>query len=170
MNPTKKLWRGLAAVFVLSFAVLGWLGREIYLAAPPIPKAVMTADGQTIYTGDDIQYGQRVWLSAGGQQLGTVWGHGSYVAPDWSADWLHREATILASELARRTYGSSSGALAADQKAAIDARVQTELRANTYEAQKGTITVSPERAQAMALVAQHYDALFGNDAELATLR
>jgi nitric oxide reductase subunit B len=170
MNPTKKLWRGLAVVFVLSFAVLGWLGREIYLAAPPIPKAVMTADGQTIYTGDDIQYGQRAWLSAGGQQLGTVWGHGSYVAPDWSADWLHREALALASELVRRTYGNDHGALAADQKAAIDARVQIELRTNTYDPEKGTITVSAHRARAIALVAQHYDALFGNGAELAKLR
>ena len=46
MTPTGKLWRGLAVVFVLSFAVLGWLGREIYLAAPPIPTAVVTADYQ----------------------------------------------------------------------------------------------------------------------------
>jgi hypothetical protein len=32
------------------------------------------------------------FVAAGGQQVGSVWNHGSYVAPDWSADWLHREA------------------------------------------------------------------------------
>ncbi len=95
MQPTRKLWQWLGIVFVLSFAALGWIGREIYLAAPPIPQAVKTEDGATVYTGSQIQEGQRAWLSAGGQQLGTVWGHGSYVAPDWSADWLHREASAL---------------------------------------------------------------------------
>ena len=40
MKPTRSLWRWLAVVFVLSFAALGYLGREIYLAAPPIPTSL----------------------------------------------------------------------------------------------------------------------------------
>ena len=72
MKPTRRLWQLLGAVFVLSFAALGWLGREIYLAAPPIPAAVKTVEGATLYTGDEIQRGQQVWLGAGGQQLGTA--------------------------------------------------------------------------------------------------
>ena len=95
MRPTRRLWQLLAVVFVLSFAVLGWIGREIYLAAPPIPATVATTTGEVLFTGEDIRRGQQAWLSAGGQQLGSVWGHGSYVAPDWSADWLHREALEL---------------------------------------------------------------------------
>ena len=46
-----------------------------------------------LYTRADIEQGRQVWQSIGGHQLGSIWGHGSYVAPDWSADWLHREAT-----------------------------------------------------------------------------
>src|SRR5512138_878918 len=95
MNSTRRLWRWLAFVFVLSFGALGYLGYQIYLSAPPIPKAVVTRDGETLFTGEQIRNGQQAWFSAGGQQLGTVWGHGSYVAPDWSADWLHREASAL---------------------------------------------------------------------------
>src|SRR6476661_4063632 len=94
MTPTRRLWTALGIVFILSFAALGWLGREIYLAAPPY-ATVKTTSGQTLYTAEEVKEGQRAWLMAGGQQLGTVWGHGSYVAPDWSADWLHREATVL---------------------------------------------------------------------------
>jgi nitric oxide reductase subunit B len=90
MKSTRRLWRWLGLIFVLSFGALGFLGWQIYLAAPPIPKAVVTTDGEVLFTGDQIQYGQQAWMSAGGQQLGTVWGHGSYVAPDWSADWLER--------------------------------------------------------------------------------
>ena len=95
MRSTSRLWRWLGLIFVLSFGALGYLGWQIYLTAPPIPKSVVTTDGEVLFTGEQIQLGQQAWMSAGGQQLGTVWGHGSYVAPDWSADWLHREATAL---------------------------------------------------------------------------
>src|SRR6478672_4380061 len=95
MHATRKLWTWLAIICICSFAVLGWVGREIYLQAPPIPLQVSSIDGSTLFKGPQITHGQQAWLSAGGQQLGTVWGHGSYVAPDWSADWLHREALAL---------------------------------------------------------------------------
>src|SRR4051812_26024292 len=97
MKNTRTLWRWLALVFVLSFGALGYLGFQIYQSAPPIPSAVTTAGGDTLFTGEQVQRGQQVWLAAGGQQQGSVWGHGAYVAPDWSADWLHREAVALQS-------------------------------------------------------------------------
>ncbi|RYF33325.1 MAG: nitric-oxide reductase large subunit, partial [Comamonadaceae bacterium] len=92
MRNTTTLWRWLGLIFVLSFGALGYLGWQIYLTAPPIPSSVTSASGQVLYTGEQIQHGQQVWLASGGQQQGSVWGHGAYVAPDWSADWLHREA------------------------------------------------------------------------------
>jgi len=164
-----RLWRWLAFVFVLSFGALGYLGWQIYLAAPPIPKAVVSSDGETIFTGEQIQRGQQAWLAAGGQQLGTVWGHGSYVAPDWSADWLHREAVGLQ---ALRTQQQSSGGapLGAPERAAIDARVRDEMRRNTYDELAGTVTVSAARAQVIRAVARHYDGLFGTEPSLAKLR
>src|SRR5215510_7369287 len=105
MEQARRLWIGLAIVFVVSFAALGWLGREIYLAAPPIPDAVRTTAGEALYSARQIRDGQRAWLAAGGQQLGTVWGHGSYVAPDWSADWLHREALAYREIRAQSLHG-----------------------------------------------------------------
>ncbi|MEQ8230665.1 MAG: nitric-oxide reductase large subunit, partial [Gammaproteobacteria bacterium] len=170
MHPTRRLWTGLGIIFVLSFAALGWLGREIYLAAPPVPAAVLTPDGTTVYTGEQIRYGQQVWLAAGGQQLGTVWGHGSYVAPDWSADWLHREAIALAARYTVDDYATTYDALGATGKAAVDARVREEMRANTYDAEADAVTVSAARAAAIGEVAAHYDAVFGNALEAATLR
>src|SRR5689334_12379546 len=122
MQTTRRLWLGLATVFFLSFAALGWIGREIYLAAPPIPAAVVAQDGRVLYTGEQIRDGQRAWRAAGGQQLGTVWGHGSYVAPDWSADWLHREAIAYRDALSLNRFGRDYAALALDQRAAVDAQ------------------------------------------------
>lgn len=72
MQTSRKLWQLLGIVFLLSFGVLGWVGREIYVAAPPIPQSVVATDGGTVFTGDEIRRGQRVWLAAGGQQLGSV--------------------------------------------------------------------------------------------------
>lgn len=90
-----RLWLALAAVMLLSFGVLGYYGVQIYRQAPPIPERVVDARGQTLYTGDQIREGQSVWQSIGGQEVGSIWGHGAYVAPDWSADWLHRESVMM---------------------------------------------------------------------------
>lgn len=170
MKSSRKLWAWLGVIFLLSFAILGWIGREIYLTAPPIPKQVVQADGQVVFTGPQVQRGQEAWLSAGGQQLGSVWGHGSYVAPDWSADWLHREALALQDNLAQKEFKTTYALLNNDQRAVIDLHVKNELRTNTYDAATGTVTVSPERAAAIASLVKHYTGLFGDDASLNTLR
>jgi len=169
VKPNRKLWQWLGLVFVLSFAALGFIGREIYLAAPPIAN-VVTSDGRTLYTSDEVQAGQQVWLAAGGQQLGTVWGHGSYVAPDWSADWLHREAVALRELYAQQAFRQPYDALSTADKAAVDATMKAEMRANTYDAKTNTVTVSPIRAKAVAAVAKHYEGLFGDAASLEPLR
>ena len=169
MKTNGRLWRWLGLIFVLSFGALGYLGRQIYLAAPPIPHAVVTTAGTVLFTGEQIERGQQAWLAAGGQQLGTVWGHGSYVAPDWSADWLHREATALQSIHTQQQFGTTAP-LTASQQAAVDAAVKDEMRRNTYDASRNTLTVSADRARAIQDVAQHFEALFGTDPSLATLR
>ena len=169
MNPTRKLWTWLGVVFVLSFAALGWLGREIYLAAPPYPE-VKTADGATLYTAAQIKEGQRAWLAAGGQQLGTVWGHGSYVAPDWSADWLHREAIAYRDILSRKMHGTNYDRLALAERGSVDALVKAGMRRNTYDAERNTVTISHERAQAIAQVQSHYTDLFGDAPALEVQR
>jgi nitric oxide reductase subunit B len=161
MKSSRRLWAGLGIVFILSFAVLLYLGREIYLAAPPYP-AVKVQNGDVLYTADQVHEGQRAWLAAGGQQLGTVWGHGSYVAPDWSADWLHREATALREIKAESMYRESFARLPATERAAVESVVRDEMRANTYDAKTNTVTVSPERAAAIAEVQRHYFFLFGD--------
>ena len=157
MQATRRLWRWLGLVCLLSFGALGYLGWEIYLQAPPIPKAVLTSDGRTLYTHDDIIHGQQAWLAAGGQQLGTVWGHGSYVAPDWSADWLHREALELRAIRAQQRYHRPYDQLAPADRGAIDAALKDEMRRNTYDAAADTVTVSPERAEAIRRVAAHIE-------------
>ncbi|HEX5651064.1 MAG TPA: nitric-oxide reductase large subunit [Steroidobacteraceae bacterium] len=170
MTETRHLWKILGAIMALSFGILLFLGREIYLTAPPVPAAVKTTTGQTLFTEADIQTGREVWQTVGGQQLGSIWGHGGYVAPDWSADWLHREATGLLGLWAAREHGKSFDALTAEQQAGLQARLKQEMRTNTYDPNTRELVVSEDRAQVMAQVADHYEALFGSDLELNTLR
>ncbi|MFO1376765.1 MAG: nitric-oxide reductase large subunit [Steroidobacteraceae bacterium] len=170
MQTSRKLWQLLGIVFLLSFGVLGWVGREIYVAAPPIPQSVVATDGGTVFTGDEIRRGQRVWLAAGGQQLGSVWGHGSYVAPDWSADWLHREAVAFRDLRARALFGAPYDLLDTSRRATLDSIVRQEFRRNTHDTAHDTVTVSADRARAIRSVAAHYSGLFGDEAAAASLR
>ncbi|MBU6247511.1 MAG: nitric-oxide reductase large subunit [Xanthomonadaceae bacterium] len=170
MTTTRKLWLGLAVLLLASFSVLLWVGKEVHQQAPPLPDAVVTTLGTTLYTHADIDQGREVWQSIGGQQLGSIWGHGALVAPDWSADWLHREADAMLELLARDEGAPSFASLDAERQAALKARVKAEERRNTYDASTRTITVSPLRAQAMDVVARHYESLFSNDPATHALR
>ena len=154
----RNLWIAFTAVIVLSFAVLGWTGVRIYQEAPPVPARVLTTDGQDVIGPDDIFAGQNVWQSMGGMEVGSVWGHGSYVAPDWTADWLHREAMFILD----RWSGSPEGftALAAERQAELQSRLQQLVRANTYDAVSGTVTVDPVRAAAFDANLAHYTDVF----------
>ena len=50
----KRLWLAFTAVIVVSFAVLGWVGTEIFRHKPPIPSEVTTASGAGVFAPGDI--------------------------------------------------------------------------------------------------------------------
>ena len=171
MDTTRKLWIGLGALLIVSFSVLLWAGSEIFRAAPPMPEKVLVDDGSVLYTRADIETGRQVWQSIGGMQLGSIWGHGGYVAPDWSADWLHREAVEVLNIWARSDGSVATYAqLPVDEQGKLRSRLEAMMRANTYDAATGTITLTRDRAAALSNVAAHYESLFGNDPATNTLR
>ena len=118
----RKLWIALGVVLVVSFAVLGGVGYKAIKTAPPIPDQVVTADGRVLFTGETIRDGQNAWQSTGGQEVGSIWGHGSYVAPDWTADYLHRQSTIVLDHWAQAQGAANYGALPAENRAALQGR------------------------------------------------
>jgi len=171
MSSTRKLWIYLLVLLGASFSVLLWTGGEIFRAAPPMPEQVISTDGEVIYTRQDIETGRQVWQSMGGMQVGSIWGHGAYVAPDWSADWLHREAVVMLDQWALRDASGATYALLDDeQKAGLQGRLESRMRTNTYNPATGLITLDADRATAIATVARHYESLFGADPATARLR
>lgn len=154
----KKLWLLLIAVFVFSFAILGWVGMEIFRQVPPIPQKVVTTDGNILIPDEDILNGQNVWQAMGGMQVGSIWGHGSYVAPDWTADYLHREALFILNEWSNGNYDN----LKSEEQAALRQRLQDLVRTNTYDEATNSITLDPIRARAFEDNLKHYSDIFSN--------
>src|SRR5690606_8540026 len=130
---------------------------------PPLPAAVVSSDGSTVYTREDIETGRQVWQSIRGHQLGSIWGHGAYVAPDWTADWLHREAVAWLDGMARERGADNFAALDSEVQASLQSRLQTQMRRNTYDIELDRVEVPAGRAAAMAELSAHYEGLFGSD-------
>ncbi|MFJ8578351.1 nitric-oxide reductase large subunit [Micromonospora sp. NPDC093277] len=139
-----------AAILVTlgGFFVLGFLAMRTYQAQPPIPEQVTTPDGQVLFTGDDIRQGQEAFLRNGLMQYGSIFGHGAYLGPDFTADYLHRAATAV-----QEQHGGAE---------AGHARTVEEFRTNRYDAQTGTLVWSAAQAKAFTELTTHYAELLGS--------
>src|SRR6187402_589986 len=158
----RKLWLIFIAIFVFSFAILGWVGTEIFRQAPPIPREVVTTDGQVLIAAEEISNGQNIWQAMGGMESGSIWGHGSYVAPDWSADYLHREALFILNDWSNKDFSNDYDNLASEQKAVLRQRLQDTVRKNSYDEASGRLTIEPVRAHAFEDNLKHYTDVFTN--------
>ena len=170
MGKYRKLWFTLIGVMIVCFSLLGYYGAEVYRTAPPIPQKVQTEDGRVLYTQESILDGQTAWQSVGGMQLGSIWGHGAYQAPDWTADWLHRELLAWLDLAAQQAHGKPFEQLDADGQAVLRARLKKEYRTNTYDPITGLMTVSRLREQAIARNAEYYSQLFSDAPEFRKTR
>ena len=162
----KKYWIPFAIVIIASFTVLLWVGTKIYHQAPPIPSNVVTDKGTVVFTGQDIQEGQNIWQAMGGMESGSIWGHGSYVAPDWTADWLHKEITSVLDIWSTKEFNTPYENLPSEKQAELKSRVQKSFRTNGYNPATGNIVISEERAAAIRSISAYYAKLFteGDDA------
>lgn len=157
---TRTLWLGFIGVVVLSFLTLGYAGVRIYQEAPPVPERVMTTTGEAVTAAGDVQRGQNVWQSMGGMEVGSIWGHGSYLAPDWTADWLHRESMFILDDWSQAERGVPYASRDAEEQAGLRERLRVMMRTNRYDASTGTLTIDPVRARAFAATAAHYADVF----------
>ncbi len=165
----KKLWILLGATVAASFLVLIIFGVEIYRTTPPWPSKIVVSSGEVLYDGQDIKDGQNVWQSMGGQTVGSIWGHGAYIAPDWNADYLHRESEMLLDAYARED-GKVYKDLSEEEQAKYQVRLRKELRTNTFNQETGVITFSAERAEVAKQLSEYYAKLFMDDPSMQQTR
>ncbi|GEJ57018.1 nitric-oxide reductase large subunit [Anaeromyxobacter diazotrophicus] len=160
-------------VLVAAFSVLIFGGAKINQHKPPMPAKIVDAQGQVVFTYDDLMAGQRFYLAHGGQHIGSIWGHGAYLAADWSADALHRTGLVaaglahgLAADAARGFQQADLDALDAGEKGRVQALVAQELRQNRYDAASDTLVLSTGQAAAVPSLVAYYTQLWqgGSDA------
>lgn len=162
-NPERlsHWWRNsVILVLVVGFAVLTWVSVRSYSDAPPIPAGVVTPAGETIFTGDDIIAGQQVFLKYGLMENGTIWGHGAYLGPDFSAEYLHTLALDAAQTYAGRAYGKEFSFLTLEQKATVSTRVREILKENRYSPETGVLTFTPDEAASYSRQIEKWKAYF----------
>ena len=137
-------WRraGLA-ILISGLTVLLMVTLKVYQEAPPIPKQVLTADGAPLFTGEDVRTGQQVFLKYGLMDNGTIWGHGAYLGPDYSAEYLHTQVLASSALIARQRYGLPPDQLTPAQRAAVEAEVRIGLKQNRYDPRNETLTMEP---------------------------
>lgn len=159
-------------ILVVAFGVLVFGGHMINQAKPPIPRVVKTPSGEVLFEGEAVLDGQNLYFSRGGQHMGTIWGHGSYLAPDWSADFLHRMGLYLAGrhhglppEEAARFGQKDFEALDAPTRASLSALVQDEIKTNRYDPQTRTLVFTQNQADAYEALVRYYTDLFRNGNE-----
>ena len=139
--------RSVAAVVVFGFSVLVLLTFKVHYDAPPLPDRVIDADGNVLFDKASIQRGQEVFLKHGLMNNGSVWGHGGYLGPDFSAQYLHNLASHLAETLSSERFGTLFEKLSAEQRAVIEALVRSTLKQNHFDPDSSVLTVGAAEAE-----------------------
>ncbi len=134
-TPKLSAWwrRSVLLVFVVGMIGLIFMSVQAYRYAPPIPEKVVDSDGKMIFSGQEIETGQQVFLKYGLMQNGSIWGHGSYLGPDFSAQYLHELSLETSQAVARKEFGADLSKLDASQRALVDSRVAILLKENRYD-------------------------------------
>ncbi len=142
-------WRNaVVIVMIVGFSILIGLTVGAYRDAPPIPVQVVDPSGRVVYTGDDIRGGQQIFIKYGLMENGTIWGHGAYLGPDFSAAYLHAVGLTAADAAAKARYGQSYSGLDSAGQSAVQAEVASLLKQNNYDSKSGILTFSQPEADA----------------------
>jgi nitric oxide reductase subunit B len=145
-----KGWvQAVVIVFLFGFTVLGILAYRTYTGEPPIPEKVVDSKGVVLFTGADVTNGQEIFLRNGLMEYGTIFGHGAYLGPDFTADYLHRAALSV-----MQTYGGPDSDRARLQAA-------QDFKTNRYDAGIGVLQFTDAQASAFHDLVTHYRDFFG---------
>lgn len=149
----------LVLICIVTFTVLISAGAAIYKNAPPIPATIVSPQQEMILSQAEIQQGQETYLARGGQHIGSVWGHGSYLAPDWTADVLHRWGLATAGVI----YNSNPVFTQEDleslpdiDRATLQIQVEKQFKTNRYDPETKALTLTEAQTIGLQKVFEDY--------------
>jgi nitric oxide reductase subunit B len=147
-----KGWvQAVALVLIFGFLVMGILAYRTYTASMPMPDKVISESGTVLFTGGDITRGQEIYQARGLMEYGSVLGHGAYLGPDYTAEYLRMSTDDVAAQL--RALG------VADPRD----RVVAEFRTNRYDPTTKALLFTDRQARAFDDIQRHYAAFFGEN-------
>ncbi|MEO6991751.1 MAG: cbb3-type cytochrome c oxidase subunit I [Candidatus Baltobacteraceae bacterium] len=141
-------WQAGILVILFGFTILGILAYLTYVDEPPIPTTVVDPSGNVLFAGEDIRRGQDVFLKNGLMEYGSIFGHGGYLGPDYTADYLHRAALVV-----QRIYGGPHSDRA-------NSRTVADFRTNRYDVQSGRLQFTAAQGDGFREMLAHYTAYF----------
>ena len=151
-GPRWFWWKvGAIVTMVFGFTILIGLTVEAYRQAPPMPARAVAPGGAVVFTQEDVVAGQQVFLKYGLMANGTIWGHGAYLGPDFSAQYLHNWALDVADHAAQARFRRAYDALTPEERGEIDGAVARTMKQNRYDPSTGTLTLArrtPSRSSA----------------------
>lgn len=164
-------WKqGVILTLLIGFSIQILIAVKSYQDAPPIPEKVLDPSGQVVFTGDDITTGQQVFLKYGLMENGSVWGHGAYLGPDFSAQYLHllglETNKMLAMLLFQREYAN----LSEKQKDVVSTAASALLKENRYDHQKQALLFTAPEAQSFRSQIAYWAEYFSNTVTSGGLR
>ncbi|HEX6876408.1 MAG TPA: cbb3-type cytochrome c oxidase subunit I [Nocardioidaceae bacterium] len=158
MIVSKGWFQAVALVLLFGFFVMGILAYRTYTASMPLPDRVVTQSGDVLFTGDDITAGQKIFLNRGLMEYGSVLGHGAYLGPDYTADYLRRATDHVAGQF--RDEGRQDARTAVVQ----------EFRTNRYDEGSGNLVYTDAQVNAFEANVRHYETFFGENSTKHGLR
>lgn len=150
----------LIIVLILAFSLLIYGGAIIYKDKPPIPEKVVSDTGTVLFTDQDIQGGQAAFLRFGIMDYGSIFGHGGYLGPDFTADYLHNMGLKVQAFYAKQQYGKDYESLNGQEQAAIDYQVKTEMKTNRYNPATKTLQFTSAQTQGYNYLSNYYAKIF----------
>jgi nitric oxide reductase subunit B len=137
-------------VLLIGFLIMGILAYYTYTDEPPIPQTVKNSAGGILFTRADILAGQQIFLGNGLMEYGSIFGHGAYLGPDFTAEYLHRAALSSID-----FYGGPKS---------DTARIRTidDFKTNRYDATTDVLTFTDAQSRAFDQCLAYYASFFGN--------
>ena len=136
-------------VLIFGFFIMGVLTYYTYNDEPPIPDVVKSADGSTLFTRADVMAGQQIFLGNGLMEYGSIFGHGAYLGPDFTAEYLHRAAL------------SSIGFYGGANSDTARGRTIQDFKTNQYDPATGTLVYTEAQAHGFNDCRAYYASFFG---------
>ncbi len=162
--------RTMVIVMVLGFSGLILITTLSYRNAPPIPARVVNAQDALLFSADDVSEGQAVFLRYSLMDNGSIWGHGAYLGPDFSAAALHRMGLVTAEAIAQEQYHQTVKALNPSQAAAVRAETAVSLKTNRYDAATEVLQFTAAQATAFEQEIAHWTGYFHDPARNGGLK